>query len=218
VSKSAYHYPPDEFDAPPDPDSPRGVHRAPQSAWSRWWPFLAVIVIVPLVAWGAVTMLANRGELPNANPTDSASAQVTTPVLASTPTSTGAPPTPTAPAITPTSQPTTPAKPTTPAPSVDLTTPVTVLNGAGVNGLAATIKTNLVAAGFGASSVTATNPTTAQRAWSNVNVVYYGSASQQATAQLIGRTINVTNVVQSSSHIVGSSITVLLRSTPSAGG
>ncbi|MCL2424431.1 MAG: hypothetical protein FWD11_11180, partial [Micrococcales bacterium] len=49
-----YPYDEDEFDAPVDPDGPHGVHRAPRSFWSKWWPFLAVIVVVPALTFAAV--------------------------------------------------------------------------------------------------------------------------------------------------------------------
>ena len=128
MSKASYSYPPDEFDAPPDPDSPRGVHRAPRSAWSRWWPFVAVIVIVPLVAWAAVTYLAGKGQLPDIPGVASTStAQATTgPTDAAQPSGSA--------------QATAPAAPTTTAaPSADLATPVSVLNGSGIAGLAKTV-------------------------------------------------------------------------------
>ena len=142
MSKASYSYPPDEFDAPPDPDSPRGVHRAPRSAWSRWWPFVAVIVIVPLVAWAAVTYLAGKGQLPDipgvaststaqatTGPTDAASAQATAPA----------------------------APTTTAAPAVELGTPVSVLNGSKIAGLAKKVGDQLGAVGF--TKVTAGNAT-----------------------------------------------------------
>ncbi|VTR78408.1 hypothetical protein [Cellulomonas hominis] len=47
MSKGSDRYPEDEFDAAPAEDAPIGVHRAPRSWWSRWWPFVAVVVLVP---------------------------------------------------------------------------------------------------------------------------------------------------------------------------
>ena len=207
MSKAAYRYPPDEFDAPPDPDAPRGVHRAPRSAWSRWWPFLAVIVIVPLVAWGAVTLLAQRGQLPDlpglGEPTSSEQASgPASETPGDTPTSTG-PSTASAPA----SQ--APAT-TSAAPATDLTVPVTVLNGAKINGLAKKIGNELTAAGF--TAVTPGNATSSSPASSTV---FYGSDDLKATAELVASTIKVAAVVQSPSD-APSGITVVLRSDPNA--
>ena len=205
MSKAAYHYPPDEFDAPPDPDAPRGVHRAPRSAWSRWWPFLAVIVVVPLVAWGAVTLLAQSGQLPDLPGVTGTS---TAPA-----TETGAPPDGSASGAptdgTPTSQP--PAEQTTPAPPpADLTVAVKVLNGAKINGLAKKVSDQLSAAGF--TAVTADNTTATSPA---ASTVFYGSDDLAATAQLVASTIKVDAVVQSPAD-APAGITVVLRSDPSA--
>ena len=203
MSKAAYQYPPDEFDAPPDPDAPRGVHRAPRSAWSRWWPFLAVIVIVPLVAWGAVTLLAQRGQLPDlpGGLGPSSSEEPSTPpsdAAGGTPTDAG-----------PTSEP--PAEATTPAaPTADLSVAVDVLNGAKINGLAKKVADQLTAAGF--TAVTAGNTTSTTPA---ASTVFYGSADQAATAQLVASTIKVDAVVLSPTD-APSGITVVLRSDPGA--
>lgn len=200
MSKAAYSYPPDEFDASPGPDAPRGVHRAPRSAWSRWWPFVAVVVIVPLVAWGAVTYLAGRGQLPDI------------PGVASTASSQGAGQTPTdsaqpsggATAATPS------APSSTPAPPTDLTAPVSVLNGSKINGLAKKVADQLTAAGF--AKVTAGN---ASGATPTASTVFYGNASLKATAELVAKTIKVAAVEQSTTE-APSGITVVLRSDPSA--
>ena len=203
MSKAAYPYPPDEFDAPPDPDAPRGVHRAPRSAWSRWWPFLAVIVIVPLVAWGAVTLLAQNGQLPDlpgAGSTAGTDDESTPP-----PSETAS----TAPTDTTTSEP--PAQETTPAaPQPDLAVPVSVLNGAKINGLAKKVSDQLTAVGF--TAVTAGNTTDSKPA---ASTVFYGSDDLAVTAQLVASTIHVDAVVQSPSD-APSGITVVLRSDPSA--
>lgn len=202
MSKAAYPYPPDEFDAPPDPDAPRGVHRAPRSAWSRWWPFLAVVVIVPLVAWGAVTLLAQRGQLPDIPGVAGTSDEQTT-----------APPTDAA-GEQPTAGTTTSAPPaeatTSAAPQPDLSVPVSVLNGAKINGLAKKISDQLAAAGF--TAVTAGNTSESTPA---ASTVFYGSDDLAATAQLVASTIKVDAVVQSPSD-APSGITVVLRSDPSA--
>jgi hypothetical protein len=199
VSKAAYSYPPDEFDASPDPDSPRGVHRAPRSAWSRWWPFLAVIVIVPLVAWAAVTYLAGSGQLP-----DIPGVAGTSTAQATTGPTDGAQPTGSA-------QATAPAAPTTTAaPPVERGTPVSVLNGSKIAGLAKKVSDQLTAAGF--TTVTAGNATSSTP---TASTVFYGSESLKATAELVAQTIRV-NAVQMSATEAPGGITVVLRSDPSA--
>ena len=199
MSKASYSYPPDEFDASPDPDSPRGVHRAPRSAWSRWWPFLAVIVIVPLVAWGAVTYLAGKGKLsdiPGVASTSTAQ-ETTQPTDAAQPTGSTPATTPAAPS-------------TTAAPAADLSTPVSVLNGSKIAGLAKKVGDQLTAAGF--TKVTTGNATTTTP---TASTVFYGSPSLKATADLVAKTIKVSAVQQSATE-APSGITVVLRSDPSA--
>jgi len=58
---SRYEYPEDEFDAADDEGPvPVGVHRAPVPGWRSWVPLLAVLIIVPLLAWGAVQLLGHH--------------------------------------------------------------------------------------------------------------------------------------------------------------
>ena len=38
---------------------PWGVHRAQVPRWRSWVPLLAIIIIVPALAWGAVTLIIN---------------------------------------------------------------------------------------------------------------------------------------------------------------
>ncbi|WP_448631283.1 hypothetical protein [Cellulomonas soli] len=64
MSKADYPYPPDEFDAPRSPDAPRDPYLAPRSWWSRWWPFVAVLVIVPVLAFVLVNLAARYDSLP----------------------------------------------------------------------------------------------------------------------------------------------------------
>jgi hypothetical protein len=204
VSKAAYQYPPDEFDAPPDPDAPRGVHRAPRSAWSRWWPFVAVIVVVPLLAWGTVTVLAQRGQLKDLPGVPGASSSQEPSV---TPTDTaGATPTATGPTSAPPVQATTPA-----APAANFGVAIDVRNGAKINGLAAKVGGKLTAAGF--TKVTAANTATANLP--AVSTVFYGTDALASTAQLVASTIKVSAVVKSATQ-APTGITVVLRTDPGA--
>ena len=60
MSVSNYDYPEDEFDVGDDDGPvPVGVHRAQVPRWRSWVPLLAIIIIVPALAWGAVTLFLN---------------------------------------------------------------------------------------------------------------------------------------------------------------
>lgn len=57
---SDYDYPPDEFDQPPAAGQSVGIHRAPQSKWSKVWPYLVVIIIFAALAYGVVSWFASQ--------------------------------------------------------------------------------------------------------------------------------------------------------------
>jgi hypothetical protein len=59
VSKNSYPYPPDEFDSIDPNLRPQEVHAARRSTWSRVWPFIVVIVVVPAIALGVVKVLSS---------------------------------------------------------------------------------------------------------------------------------------------------------------
>ena len=132
---SRYEYPEDEFDAADDEGPvPVGVHRAPVPGWRSWVPLLAVLIIVPLLAWGAVQLLGRHGARPAAEATASAPASgggggSGAPASGGQAPATGQPPA--------TGAPTNGAEPTAAPTNADLTTGVTIHNGAGVNGLGA---------------------------------------------------------------------------------
>ncbi|GIG22576.1 hypothetical protein Cch01nite_33000 [Cellulomonas chitinilytica] len=206
MSKADYPYPDDEFDraADADPDVPRGVHRAPRSTWSRWWPFIAVVVLAPLLAFGGVTVwgMINDSSMNDANDSGVSAPDDTT--ADDTGDGTETPPDGTE-ATEPPAQTTEPA-----APTPVLTTPVQVLNGASVQGLAKTQVNKLLAAGFTtveAGNVTGTKP--AQ------NTVYYASEDLKDTATVVGQTLGVTTVTLSPTD-AADGISVVLVSDPSA--
>jgi hypothetical protein len=205
VSKAEYSYPEDEFDVPSNPDVPRGVHRAPRTAWSRWWPFLLVLVVAPVLAFAAVNYASRNGDLPSlpgtsdspsseaddgaATPDDTASDGATAP----TDTATEAPPAETEAAVAP-----------------DLSTPVVVLNAAKISGLAGDQAAKLTAAGFTAvttGNFTGTAP--------DASVVYYASEDQKATAELVGSTVGVPTATLSPTD-AGTGITLVLATNPDA--
>ncbi len=194
MSKADYPYPDDEFDAPPDPSAPRSVHRAPRSAWSRWWPFLAVLVLAPLVAYGLVTFMARSGNSPVAGFTDGDDEPSIT-ATTDAPTDEASEP------QSPSADPTTEAPP---AAQPVLSTPVTVLNAAGVQGLAAKGAAKLTSAGF-----TSVKPDNFRGAKPAASVVYYASDALKPTADLVASTLGVATVTLAPQQ-AGTGISVVL--------
>ncbi|WP_244156759.1 hypothetical protein [Actinomyces denticolens] len=66
---SHYDYPDDEFDdgkgAGP---APIGVHRAELPAWRSWVSLLAVLILVPILAWGPSSSWGAPAIAPRARP------------------------------------------------------------------------------------------------------------------------------------------------------
>lgn len=203
MAQRDYPYADDEFDAPTDPDAPRGVHRAPRSAWSRWWPFLAVLILAPALAFAAVTYLSNsRGDDgASENPGGGQSvSSAPTPGASASATGEGGGEEEPSPGDTeqePTAEP-------------ELGTPVVVLNAAGINGLAARMSEKLQGVGFTsveAETFTGTRPAS--------SVVYYDRDDLQATAQLVADTLGI-DAVEVSQANAGGGVTVVLTSDPGA--
>ncbi|MEV7973768.1 LytR C-terminal domain-containing protein [Cellulomonas sp. NPDC089187] len=208
MTKGNYPYPEDEFDAAPGPDSPVGVHRAPRSWWSRWWPFVAVIVLVPAVTVGAVLWTSAWDGLGGDD--DQASVELTddpvvgaetggTEETAGTEGAEGTEGTDEPPAEEP------PAEEEPPAPAIDYAQTVDVLNAARRNGLAADVKDQLETAGF--TSVTAGNGSAST---AEVTTVFYASPELQPTAQAVADALGITTVTESAAD-AGSGVVVLLR-------
>ncbi|WP_456844292.1 LytR C-terminal domain-containing protein [Cellulomonas sp. P5_C6] len=202
MSKAEYSYPEDEFDVPSNPDVPRGVHRAPRTAWSRWWPFVLVLVLAPVLAFVLVNLAARNGDLPDLpGTTDSPSEQADAPDDTATDAATDG--------ATDAATETPPAdEQTAAAPVMD--TPVTVLNAAKIGGLAAAQAAKLTAAGFTAvatGNFTGTVPAD--------SVVYYAAEDQKATADLVASTLGLTTVTLSAAD-AGTGISVVLASDPDA--
>lgn len=202
MSRPAYPYPEDEFDAPADPDAPRGVHREPRSAWSRWWPAPVILLVVPAIAWGLVTFAARDGRIDDLVGGDGAGsapaeAGVTDPAItdpaATDPAATD--PAAAQPAPEPTSE-----EPAVVAPV--LGTPVEVLNAAGISGLAGGAADALEAAGFTAVSTGNADSDLEE------STVLYSSEDLTSTAQLVASTLGLTALTQSAD--AGAGIQVIL--------
>jgi hypothetical protein len=191
-------YPEDEFDRAGRNRTPQGVHRAPRSVWRALLPVIAVVVLAPLLAWGAITLLGGTGgQAPSATATQEATAE---------PTETESAPAeePTAETPKPTAEPT--EEETTPAAPVDFTAGIVVLNGAGINGLAGNLVGELSSAGFN-NSVAADYGAAAP----DVTTLYYNNAELAATAQQVGEVLGIANIVESASATSSTDIAVVVR-------
>jgi hypothetical protein len=62
--RADHSYPGDEFDDP-SANRPVGAHRAARSRWRSVLPFLVVLVLFPLLAFGIVTWLVDSDALPS---------------------------------------------------------------------------------------------------------------------------------------------------------
>ena len=201
---SRYEYPEDEFDAADDEGPvPVGVHRAPVPGWRSWVPLLAVLIIVPLLAWGAVQLLGRHGARPAAEAT------------AAAPASGGGAGAPASGSGAPTTEqastgqaPTDEAESTATPTNADLTTGVTIHNGAGVNGLGARTGDRLRNVGY-------TNVEVQQGTYDNASptttTIFYADSGTEATARAVGQALGITNIVESAAEAQSNPIVIVLR-------
>ena len=207
MSVSNYDYPEDEFDVGDDDGPvPVGVHRAQVPRWRSWVPLLAIIVIVPALAWGAVTLFLNgsggsgssdavscsqpaqggqAGGNKNAdknadsanNKAGAASAK--------------------------------PSASASPSGNVDFTTRVTVANGTNTDGLAKGASEKLTNGGFTAVEVI---PGIYENAEPAKSTVYFSSPEARTAAQEIGKRLGISNVVEGTAeNTQDAPIAVILR-------
>lgn len=199
MAEDTYPYPEDEFDDLGKNRTPQGVHRAPRPWWRVWGPLIAVVILAPLLAYGLVRLAAGGSNDADPAPTPTVTASVS--------------PTPEegtdepAPEETPgeSEEPVEPTpEETTEAPAVDRAVPVSVLNGAAVQGLAGRTQERLQ--GLGWTSVAAGNYNSAEP---TVSTVYYRDASLLPAAQAVAEELGIGPVAELASI---ESITVVLRS------
>ena len=204
---SNYDYPEDEFDVGDDDGPvPVGVHRAQVPRWRSWVPLLAIIVIVPALAWGAVTLFlngsggsgssdavsssqpaqggqagGNKNADKNADSADNKAGAAT-------------------------------AKPSASASAsgnVDFTTRVTVANGTNTDGLAKGASEKLTNGGFTAVEVI---PGIYENAEPAQSTVYFSSPQARPAAEEVGKRLGITNVVEGTTeNTQGAPIAVILR-------
>ena len=197
MAEDTYNFPEDEFDELGKDRTPQGVHRAPRPWWRVWGPLIAVVILAPILAIGLVKIATqDRTSTPEASQSTSQEAEETgdgTETATEAPT-TEAPVTEEPPAEEPTPE----------APPIDQSVTVSVLNGAGRQGLAGRVAETLTTAGW--TSVEPGNYTSAQP---QTSAVYYASADLAPAAQAVAETLGIATV-QELGEVT--SITVVLRS------
>ncbi len=166
-------YPADEFDELAATRTVRGAHRRKESNAKWWIALVAVLVLAPLIGWGAVQWAGSSGSPLPKIPGVTATA-------GHSPTATNSPETP-----SPTETPTEPA-------NYDL--PVEILNSSDVEGYAAVNQGILWDAGF--TDVTTGNYWGEESA---LTQVFYPDESFAATANEVAR---VLGIPQDGEHIV----------------
>lgn len=203
-------YPEDEFDVAGRERGPEGVHREPPSLLRALAPFIAVIVIVPLLAWGVVSLIGDDG--------GDGGDPAATPTVEATVDPTGEPTgEPTEDVTTPAEEETTQGEEeatqgeeetTEPGTTEDavLTTSISVLNGAGIAGIAGDVAAQLTDEGFtsvGAADYGAAEPAD--------TTLYYRNAEIAPTAEAIGELLGIDNLVEAPSATQNVEIAVVLR-------
>ncbi|MDO4900128.1 LytR C-terminal domain-containing protein [Actinomyces sp.] len=196
---SRYDYPDDEFDADDDAPVPVGVHRAQVPAWRSWIPLLAILIIVPLLAWGAVGLLGRHATGAGGQSTATAAA----------PAPGGADDQDTQTGGQEQGSPEATAQATAdPAGNADFTTGVTVHNGTDTSGLATRTGEKLNNAGF-------TSVTVSQGVYDleepASTTVYYASEDLVPTAQAVAAALGAGEIVESAEEAQSNPIVVVLR-------
>lgn len=194
---SAHEYPEDEFDEL-GKDVAGGVHREKQSQWKSVLPFLVVLVLAPLLAWGAASFY-----------TDHKQASTTTTTATSESTATSEPQQTSEPAQTEaaaaTATPSASAQPSANAEADITKADVMVLNGTKVNGLAAQVAQKLKEAGFTKVGTDNANDWVA-----SATAVYYHSGQEKA-AEAIAKELQIDLRKENDQAVGDKAVVVLLR-------
>ena len=204
MSVSNYDYPEDEFDVGDDDGPvPVGVHRAQVPRWRSWVPLLAIIIIVPALAWGAVTLIINGKGIWETFSGSSDAVSSTQPAQGGQAAGKKDEGKKDAAAS---------AKPSASASAsgnVDFNTKVMVSNGTYTGGLAKGASEKLTNGGFTAVEVIAgvyenAEPTT--------STVYFSSPEARPAAEEAGKRLGISNVVEGTAeNTQGAPVAVILR-------
>ena len=204
---SNYDYPEDEFDVGDDDGPvPVGVHRAQVPRWRSWVPLLAIIVIVPALAWGAVTLFLNGSGGSGSSDAVSSSQPAQGGQAGGNKNADKNADSANNKAGAASAKPSASASPSG---NVDFTTRVTVANGTNTDGLAKGASEKLTNGGFTAVEVI---PGIYENAEPAKSTVYFSSPEARTAAQEIGKRLGISNVVEGTAeNTQGASIAVILR-------
>ena len=203
MSVSNYDYPEDEFDVGDDDGPvPVGVHRAQVPRWRSWAPLLAIIIIVPALAWGAVTLFLNSSggsgssdAVSSTQPAQGGQGGQAADKQAADKKGAAASAKPSASASA--------------SGNVDFNTKVTVSNGTYTDGLAKGASEKLTNGGFTSVEVISGVYENAEPA---ASTVYFSSPQARPAAEEVGKRLGITNVVEGTAeNTQGATIAVILR-------
>ncbi|WP_099332314.1 LytR C-terminal domain-containing protein [Actinomyces minihominis] len=207
-------YPSDDFDNIPQ-GAPAGVHRRVRSPWAPVIPFLLVLVLVPLLAWGVASLIQSNvpksqieSALGQSSSTESEVAQSSGGEEA---TQSGTPELPETglPSAAPDDPNEVEEEVVVEEPGAEVVTdfahPVAVLNGTGIAGYAGEIAGSVMNVGF--TNVIADNAVSFP---SDVNTVFYPSADLKATAEAVAAAAGIDTVVEEAFADAPDSIVVYL--------
>ena len=205
MNVSNYDYPEDEFDVGDDDGPvPVGVHRAQVPRWRSWVPLLAISIIAPVLAWGAVTLFLNgaggsgsSGATSSSQPAQSGQAGGNKNAGNKNAGNKGG------------AASAKPSASASPSGNVDFTTRVTVANGTNTDGLAKGASEKLTNGGFTAVEVI---PGIYENAEPAKSTVYFSSPEARTAAEEIGKRLGISNVVEGTAdNTQGAPIAVILR-------
>ena len=203
MSVSNYDYPEDEFDVGDDDGPvPVGVHRAQVPRWRSWVPLLAIIIIVPALAWGAVTLFLNSSggsgssdAVSSTQPAQGGQGGQAADKQAADKKGAAASAKPSASASA--------------SGNVDFNTKVTVSNGTYTDGLAKGASEKLTNGGFTSVEVIAGVYENAEPA---ASTVYFSSPEARPAAEEVGKRLGISNVAEGTEESTqGAPIAVILR-------
>ena len=206
MSVSNYDYPEDEFDVGDDDGPvPVGVHRAQVPRWRSWVPLLAIIIIVPALAWGAVTLFLNGSGGSGSSDAVSSSQPAQGGQAGGNKNAGGADNADNKAGAASAK----PSASASPSGNVDFTTRVTVANGTNTDGLAKGASEKLTNGGFTAVEVI---PGIYENAEPAKSTVYFSSPEARTAAQEIGKRLGISNVVEGTAeNTQDAPIAVILR-------
>lgn len=199
-------YPEDEFDQLARERSTEGAHRKPLKSNHWLIALVGVLVLAPLVGWGAIQLLGDgspkAASVLGLDDEETTVAPTGDPSGSATPTdaaSTSVAPTDDA-SATPSETPSVAAEPV-------LSTPIVVLNGRGTVGFAGENRDKLTADGF--TSVLAADYTGGDTPVAST--IYYKNADLKATADKVAEVLGVTELVESEGAVGEYEIAVVMR-------